>query len=324
MHRVVDAALRFYSGSSFDPVWFDMQCRAIHAQDVLQVLSQATTHGLEPGTYVTADLSIKLDAVARQQMVDVHQLAHIELQLTLALFQYLSDLHNGRVNPRDIVPSLTLAAHQLDLPGVVRHAIVMGSLERAVDSAAPRYPLYERLRQALAHYRALEQDESLKLLPVVPRVRRENAYIGLAELRHMLVALGDMAPDAPDSNRYSGEVVMAVQRFQERHGLEADGVIGHATFEQLNTPLAHRTRQIELSMERLRWIPALQADLVIAVNIPEYRLRALNRRQGLACSARHAGDRRACGQHRDAGFLGEPAGNRIQSLLERAGIDSEE
>jgi murein L,D-transpeptidase YcbB/YkuD len=57
-------------------------------------------------------------------------------------------------------------------------------------------------------------------------------------------------------------------------------VIGRATFEQLNTPLAHRIRQIELSLERLRWIPPLEAELVIAVNIPEYRLRALDRRQG--------------------------------------------
>jgi murein L,D-transpeptidase YcbB/YkuD len=40
----------------------------------------------------------------------------------------------------------------------------------------------------------------------------------------------------------------------------------------LNVPLASRVRQIELSMERLRWLPELPPGPFIAVNLPSFRL----------------------------------------------------
>ncbi len=60
--------------------------------------------------------------------------------------------------------------------------------------------------------------------------------------------------------------------FQERHGLQADGVLDRETLAELATPLATRVHQIELSLERLRWLPEVHAGPAIAVNIPSYRL----------------------------------------------------
>jgi L,D-transpeptidase YcbB len=69
-------------------------------------------------------------------------------------------------------------------------------------------------------------------------------------------------------------LVDGVKAFQSRHGLTADGVIGRDTFEQLNTPMAARARQIELTLERLRWTPLLLGTRMIVVNVPEFVLRA--------------------------------------------------
>jgi L,D-transpeptidase YcbB len=63
-----------------------------------------------------------------------------------------------------------------------------------------------------------------------------------------------------------------LRSFQERHGLQADGVLGRDTLAELATPLAARVHQIELSLERLRWLPEVHAGPAIAVNIPSYRL----------------------------------------------------
>jgi L,D-transpeptidase YcbB len=66
----------------------------------------------------------------------------------------------------------------------------------------------------------------------------------------------------------------ALRRFQSRHGLAEDGLYGPATRRALQMTPAERARQIELTLERLRWTPLLQGPRMIVVNIPEFRLRA--------------------------------------------------
>jgi L,D-transpeptidase YcbB len=69
--------------------------------------------------------------------------------------------------------------------------------------------------------------------------------------------------------------VEALKRFQDRHGLDVDGTLGASTFSALTTSMAKRVRQIELTLERWRWLPAFRTPPII-VNIPEFRLFAFN------------------------------------------------
>src|SRR4029079_12073091 len=64
----------------------------------------------------------------------------------------------------------------------------------------------------------------------------------------------------------------AVRRFQDRHGLTPDGVIGAATLAAVNVPLSRRARQLELAMERIRWLPEPGGRRFVIVNIPAFRL----------------------------------------------------
>jgi len=67
-----------------------------------------------------------------------------------------------------------------------------------------------------------------------------------------------------------------VKHFQHRHGLDADGRMGPATITQLNVPLQDRVVQLQLTLERWRWLPAEFSAPPIIVNIPDFRLRALD------------------------------------------------
>ena len=99
--------------------------------------------------------------------------------------------------------------------------------------------------------------------------------------------LGDLPVKAEipaDSALYTGALVEAVKRFQDRHGLEPDGRLGPDTVSQLNTPLSFRVRQIQLTLERWRWFPHSFSQPPVVVNLPEFRLRATNEQLKVALS----------------------------------------
>ncbi|EHP39507.1 hypothetical protein OR16_31329 [Cupriavidus basilensis OR16] len=93
-------------------------------------------------------------------------------------------------------------------------------------------------------------------------------------LTRRLIAMGDLPTGTPAPERYEGALMEGVKAFQARHGLEADGAIGAGTLAQLNVSPASRVRQIELTLERLRWTPLLEGPRMIVVNVPEFVLRA--------------------------------------------------
>ena len=138
-------------------------------------------------------------------------------------------------------------------------------------------PQYERLARALSQYRDFADKDDGELLPVTEGpVEPGQSYDGVPRLIRLLSLIGDLPEGAvpPDSGLYDGELVEAVKRFQSRHGLEPDGVIGPKTLEQLNTPLQVRVRQLELALERLRRMPYDPSRPAIVLNLPEFRLRA--------------------------------------------------
>ena len=104
-----------------------------------------------------------------------------------------------------------------------------------------------------------------------------------------LVLLGDLKPDAaPAANAdvYGGALVEGVKRFQGRHGLDADGQLGPGTVKQLNVPIADRVRQLQLALERWRWLPTEFSAPPIIVNIPDFQLRAADAKGNVAMDMR--------------------------------------
>jgi murein L,D-transpeptidase YcbB/YkuD len=89
--------------------------------------------------------------------------------------------------------------------------------------------------------------------------------------------LGDLPTSAapePGSTAYQGPVVEAVRRFQSRHGQRPDGVLEDEAVRELNVPLDRRVRQMELTLERWRWMERSFPQPPVVVNLPAYRLSA--------------------------------------------------
>lgn len=264
-----------YEAEGHAPLWLDADGRPSRsAREALALLARAGAEGLDPNEYG----ALRIDALAATLDVapapSVADLAGFDLGLSAGTLRYLRHVHRGRVDPRSVGFRMTTPSDEHDFAALVRAAITEGTIAKVAADLTPRFVLYRGLRAMLGRYRLLASDVPFGSLP--PGVLRPGEpHTGLDALHRRLVALGDLAPDTPppaESARYERQLVEGVKRFQRRHGLEADGILGGDTRTALEVPIEQRVRQIELALERLRWLPHLREDRLIAVNIPMFRL----------------------------------------------------
>jgi L,D-transpeptidase YcbB len=265
------------------PLWFADGRPDAGAREALQVLLDARAEGLEPADYDAAALAAAFDAAARGRVAADEQ-ARLDQALTAALRRYVTDLQQGRVDPRDVHSRFPPQRRpQPDLDSLLRDAVAARRVGALLHGAEPRLPMYAALRDALARYRALGDPAAWRSpLPPLParKVTPGQAYAGLAVLAQRLALLGDLPAGSAAPERYDGALVTAVESFQQRHGLAPDGVLGAATIQQLNVAPPQRVRQIELAMERLRWTPFMQGPRMVVINVPEFVLRAYEVQDG--------------------------------------------
>jgi L,D-transpeptidase YcbB len=103
-----------------------------------------------------------------------------------------------------------------------------------------------------------------------------QAYADLPALAARLALLGDLAlPQGVQGDVYQEPIINAMKKFQRRHGLPPSGILDAPTYRALTTPLSKRVLQLQLTLERWRW---LRADILpaVVVNIPEFELRAFD------------------------------------------------
>jgi L,D-transpeptidase YcbB len=253
-------------------LWFKDGRQSAQASAMLQAMQSADTFGLDPADY---ELTVP---AADERSFDV--------ALSETVARFIKDLHSGRIDPRSVGFHLPAAATaDLDVARSVRELARSADVTAALDAIEPRPLPYRRLKSALSTYRALARDVGSLRLPPLPErsVSEGSEYAGAPQLRRLLRTLGDLptadSPADDRSTKVDATLVAGTRSFQRRHGLDVDGIIGARTFAALTTPLAQRVEQIELSMERWRWLSATGRPNIV-VNIPQFVLVALPREPG--------------------------------------------
>lgn len=266
----------FYAARAHAPAWHDGDGATPAAIAVLGALRTAGNKGLSTRHYDGLGLTYRLlDLPLRGPPGE--RWADWDVAVSLALARYLQDLHFGRVEPGIVGHGLRVDATRLDIAAVLTAVAASTDVQGTIAAVEPAFRHYRLLEQQLVRYRELAGTPRLTALPPLPRraVEPGEEYAGAVALGKLLAALGDL-PDADTvtDGLYSDSLSQAVRRFQARHGLEADGRLGRGTFTALTTPLERRVQQIELTLERWRWLPSRLESPPIIVNIPAFRLYA--------------------------------------------------
>lgn len=270
----------FYNSAGYALTWVVRSRPTAKARIVIKRLQAADNDGLLAQDYdspLWADRLAKLSVPGRP--APEPELLRFDLALTVCAMRYSLDLHLGRINPQPFRSAFDV---EPDIHGpsdfLRKRVLSAADVEAAFRSVEPAFPSYRRLVKAVQRYKklALLDDGEQLPAPETP-VRPGDTYPGIPRLTRLLKLVGDLPRRAASSpRRYTGALAKAVKRFQRRHGLPPDGFLGAQTLVQLNTPLAQRLRQLQLTLERWRWLPHRFSRPPILVNIPEFRLYAGN------------------------------------------------
>jgi L,D-transpeptidase YcbB len=268
---------RFYSERQFQPAWSHEQAISDEAQKLIQILKESDREGLNPADYRIEQIESLLTQVKQRydmtNPVTAETWGELDMMLTNAFFVYGTHVSKGRLDPGKWFYQWIPYHRSVDLVQVLTEGLDKKDVEGVLRSLPPRYPAYAQLRTELAHYRRIAADGGWIAIPEKTTLKKGNNSPAVSLLKHRLVISGDLNATALVLNdHFDSHLQAALQKFQERHGLKASGVMDQETRKALNFTVEKRIRQIEWNMERWRWLPDELGPRYIMVNIPDYRL----------------------------------------------------
>lgn len=263
-----DRTREFYAARNGLPAWWNGNGWTEHAVTALETLQNAAHEGLRPSDYPATEMILE-NAVTSPDVI-----AAQDVLLTDSILSFIRHLKVGRIAPSDVDSDIHMAPPVFDAVSALEDGLQSNDFTAWITSLAPDNKEYFLLRKALADYRARVSKSDWPILPEGKKFEPGSTDPRVRILRRQLVLHGLLRADLFGGAAFDQDVADAVKAFQERLGLDADGIVGPITRLALNVSNQDRIRQIELNMERARWLSPDRLDRYVYVNLASFNLTA--------------------------------------------------
>jgi murein L,D-transpeptidase YcbB/YkuD len=271
---------KLYETNRYSLVWVQNGRVRPQGLAVIELLQNANAKGLDPEDYDGSRWQGRLLKLGQKPSEE--DLVSFDTAVTVSTMRYIRAIHCGRVNPKEFKFQLDMEeGKQLPLAEFIQAQVInAGDAAAEIQKLEPPFLGYRKLLELLPVYEGYaNQVEGEKLPTVTKTVRPGQTYAGVVPLGRFLQIIGDIPSGVqlnPNATIYDGALVAGVKHYQDRHGETPSGNLDARTINELNTPPAARIRQIKLTLERWRWLPHSFPQPPVVVNLPEYRVRAMN------------------------------------------------
>jgi L,D-transpeptidase YcbB len=286
--RVSSATLEFYRARAWQSAWVGRKQPLGEGSALHEALGRAWEDGLPPARYrhdVATAVLERLAAEGEARLPDslaVRYHADFDLLLTEGFNRLARDLVAGMLSPADAGLDYRIAAEAPPADLILDRVLAGEAPARIVAELRPSLPQYERMRAALLAFHELDARGGWALLPGGGALAEGERGDRVAALRQRFIAGMDGAEAAlarageADPSLFDADLKSAVQRFQERHAIEPDGAVGAATQRELNHTLAERIAELQLNLDRWRWLPNDLGERYVLVNIAGFELEVVD------------------------------------------------
>ncbi|MBA4503425.1 L,D-transpeptidase family protein [Marinobacterium marinum] len=278
---------RLYANQNGRLIWSDHRGspRMERRQQLAAWLGRAYTQGLDPAAY--GGQRMRLVSVKGSPIpVFSSEILLNDLLMSAAFMRLASDLSGSGIDLALIDPLWRLPAKSLDSVALLSRLEQGSSVDQLLGDLLPRSAEYERL--VALHAKLAQQTrrpyQSLRLPNAV--LHPGDRHVDVTVLREGLVRLGLLAPEVDRADElYTPQVADAVRRYQQREGLEVDGIYGPETRALMLLSPVERRQRVRANLARWRALPSALGERYLLVRTASYSLDLVEQGQVVA---RHA------------------------------------
>lgn len=268
---------QFYNNRAFELAWNDKKNR----RHLMESIESAYDEGLDPEDYHQARIKILLDRSINEDFSNADKVK-LDLFMTDALILYASHLLEGKLEQSALRKEWDVDKNEK--PGNVDSLLTVTlhnhQVKPALESFKPNHYIYKLMKFHLKELREKEKSGGWPLVSEGDVLKPGDTANRIMEIRDFLIAVGDLnnANDAA-SEVYDQDLETAVKKFQYRHKLTEDGIIGKGTVEQMRVSIQDRIDMVRLNLERMRWIFHKPDDDFLLVNIAGFHVKRFTNRK---------------------------------------------
>ncbi len=279
--QYLDTLKQFYYERNFQPVFIKSFEQKDFIDSLLSILNKADEHGLDPELYHISQIKDEFynainDTIKNPE--SLRQLADSELFACDGILKFAYHMRYGVVNPKALFPdSYTLPVVDSSKRDIFK-PLQQENIIKYLSDVQPKSEKYKKLQIALKHFKNYK-DAQWDLIPVVNKKivagSRDSSITLIAERLIKLGYLDTSKVRINDLSFYDSLLIDPIKKFQRLNGLNDDGVIGKGTVERLNVLPQEYVNKIKLNLERFRWNNYSDTSRYILVNIPDFKLYAV-------------------------------------------------
>jgi murein L,D-transpeptidase YcbB/YkuD len=264
----IESLRQFYERNSTEGSWTIEK-----AKEMIKAIDMAATRGLNPDDYHKNAIQLLFDSRKNDAIVPFE----LDILLSDSFLHLAKHLHSGRTKSP---ATWQMKRTELSKVNLLIEALNGSELIATLYSVEPQSIQYAIMIETLRYYKTIAEKGGWAPIPG-DRKLAIGSYGEDVEILCERLRMTDGCEKRDDPKLFDEHLHTAVQRFQERHGLQVDGIVGRSTSEELNIPVKKRINQLRINMERFRWISDNLGPRYIRINIPAYNLTVVEQGQEL-------------------------------------------
>ncbi|HHA19500.1 MAG TPA: murein L,D-transpeptidase, partial [Methylophaga sp.] len=193
------------------------------------------------------------------------------------LLLLIHDISNGRLDANVADPEWFIPQAKINTGDFLQEALLSDHLVSQLNSLIPTRTEYHILTNAIDRYQSYVDRGGWEQIPETPLLRPGDTHQNIPLIQTRLAFEDDYlaVTHAAKSKYFDSLMEQAVRRFQKKHGLKDDGIIGSDTRHAMNVSAQERLRQIQINLERRRWMPNDLGQRYLFINLANYKLSAI-------------------------------------------------